>query len=131
MLNAWSPKDILRELERLHPKLIQLLLKFDPLDEQRTPEKIVPVTSGYLTKSELLKLWGECGGVLHRGVLKNIEQPYLPKFATIKAWDDKILRLLKSHQIQLANPAYYFMVMMQHPDDGRIHGYIHKRIERF
>jgi hypothetical protein len=66
--------------------------------------------------------------VLHRGVLKNIEEPYKPDFSKIRAWDLKILRLLKSHHLHLADPIYYFSIVMQHPDDGKIHAFVQKRV---
>lgn len=126
MLNAWSPKDILKELERLHPKFYPV--PFDPVsfDEEGFPEKIKPVSTGHLTKSDLLKLWGECGSVLHRGVLKDVEKPYIPNFEKIEIWDAKIIRLLRSHRMQLAAQRYFFSVVMQHPSDGKIHGYIQR-----
>jgi len=120
LLNAWSPKDILRELERLHPQFYPVPYDINSFDGERTPAEITFVRSGYLTKAELLKLWNECGGILHRGVLKTIEEPYKPDFSKIRAWDHKILRLLKSHHLQLADPIYYFGIIMQHPDDGMI-----------
>jgi hypothetical protein len=127
--NTWRAPDILNELERLHPDFYPVPGDYLTLDPEGAPENISLIKSGYLTRAELVKLWKESGGALHRGTMKDIERGYdFRKFDKIKAWDEKILRLLKYHQITLVNRTFLFSIIMQHPADGRVRAFLPKRV---
>ena len=128
MRKAYAPGSILTELERLHPE-------FYPVPGQRIRSssdgrsiEIRSIQNGYLTKSDLLTLWAECGDRLHRGSIKNVDRPFVVDFDQIREWDKKILTLLAHHQIQLQNPKHQLWIIMQDESDGRVHGTLFEKL---
>jgi hypothetical protein len=120
---AYEPDVIIKTLERLHPEFYPQPSKQINDDKGNFAYRVEPITSGFLTKTELIKLWAECGSFLHRGGLKALQSP-TPKlfdFNQINAWYAKIVTLLGHHQIQLIDPKLQMWVLMQARQDGRVH----------
>jgi hypothetical protein len=84
-----------------------------------------PITSGFLTKDELLKLYGECGNFLHRGSIRQLLSKWEPTldFQRINNWVGKIVALLNHHQIQTSQPDKQLWVLM-HGEDGKVHWHV-------
>lgn len=63
----WAADKIMGELESLHPDFFPQAAK-----QSRTPEGMhhLDFDNNKLTKEGLLKIYNECGGVLHKGGLK-------------------------------------------------------------
>jgi hypothetical protein len=87
--------------------------------------EVVPITSGYLSKPEFLKLYHECGGNLHRGSLKSIlaDDSKRPDFSRISEWDTKLCMLLNHHQIQMQKEHLQLWVIMESDTDGRVRAF--------
>jgi hypothetical protein len=125
---AWKPAEIIRELEKLHPEFYPV-----PTKQIHGPDRRVMrtenVTDEFLTKEDLLKLWGQSGNELHIGNLHNLvmQKKKLRSAEEIQLWLKKIMALLNHHQIQLSDPTYQFWVLMQGDTDGRVHGTLFKR----
>jgi hypothetical protein len=97
--------------ERIMNQLGRLQLDFFPL-----PIVLKPLTLTFsvlefpnettLTKSELLKLYGRCGDILHRGHLGNFftggRLSETNTYDEINEWKRKIISLLFNHRIMLA-----------------------------
>jgi len=66
----WSADTIIKTLEELHPEFYPQPSK----QEVKGPGKFVlqAITSGFLTKTDLLTLNGKCGSVLHRGNFRKL-----------------------------------------------------------
>jgi len=118
MRKAYRPGTILTELERLHADFYPVPGR-QVLSSSGTPIRVDRITDRYLTKLDLLTLWSECGKILHRGSMKDIDRPYVVDFNKIAEWDRKILSLLGHHQIQLRDNRYQLWVIMQAKNDGR------------
>jgi hypothetical protein len=117
---------IIKTLENLNPTFYPIPVKMtirspslgDPgevhLDE-------VPDGS-FLTKAELLALYGRTGNWLHRGKLKQLESrpPYtgidLPR---VKEYAAKIVRLLEQHRIRSPDNKKHWLCALSGPD-GKI-----------
>jgi hypothetical protein len=118
----YEPGYIIKGLEKLHPEFYPM-----PGDQVLGPDgkvqRIDEVKSGYLTKEDLLKLWGSCGSYLHRGTLRSVLEGKKRPIETnkIKTWLDKIVRLLDHHQIQLSDGRHQLWVIMQAKSDGLVH----------
>lgn len=118
----WDADKIIKALERLHSE-------FYPKPGQQVKDdhghvvEVEDITSGFLTKAELLKLYGTCGAIVHRGTLNDVilKAPKIPDFTKIQEWITKIVTLLNHHQIQLVIPNLQIWVVMQ-AEDGRVHG---------
>src|ERR1700732_1866660 len=68
----------------------------------------IDVTSGFLTKTDLLELYAECGDAVHRGSLKTFTRVGKPKTEHLTRWNNLTKRLLAKHKIILANPKVNF-----------------------
>jgi hypothetical protein len=93
----WTPNEILSHLESLHPDYYPL-----PVTIKREPERIFmePSKDGFLTKQELIDLYGEAGNLLHKGNIKRLLKPRMPietRFADVDALAHKVLALLARH----------------------------------
>jgi len=114
----WKPSEILEKLEKLHPQFYPV-----PADEQVDGGYLVGVvedpTIDHLTKPDLLKLYSECGNVLHRGSIKNLHRRgvLVSDFDRVTEWADKCRGLLNRHVIHLRDPRKKLYVMMQTKSD--------------
>jgi hypothetical protein len=75
---------------------------------------------GYLTKQELLTLYGKAGIYVHRGVLKKIESrpPYTTvDLSEIVRWTQRIINLLNTHHITSPDKKRHFLVTLKNADD--------------
>jgi hypothetical protein len=87
------------------------------------------ITTGFLTKDELLALYGECGNYLHRGTIRQLVGKWEPTldFEKIALWSSKIITLLNHHQIQTSQPDKQIWVLMQ-AEDGNVHWSIMEKL---
>ncbi len=70
------------------------------------------VTSGYLTKEELMILYTRAGAVLHRGSIKKLLKPVMPHqtdFQDILNWTVKLQMLLNQHLVALFDGKIIFV----------------------
>lgn len=115
LAKEWQAGRIVSTLGRLH-RLFPVPVTMSPTSDPKGWH-FTPVESGYLSKSELLELYGNCGRELHRGSLKNLLNPSsFPApmdFATIDVWVNKIYALLDKHQVRLASGNVVIVCIMQ------------------
>jgi hypothetical protein len=126
--DVWAADRIINSLEKLHADFYPRPTK-QVIGTDRRPKSVEPITSGYLTKSDLLKLNHECGSFLHRGNLKGVFSATIrkPNLDVINDWTGKITLLLNHHQIQLINPDLMIWTLMQGSADGRVHSTLMQR----
>ena len=125
---SYNADQIIKQLERLHPNFYPIPTKqvLDPMTGR--PVSVVLVGSGFLTKDDLLGLYGECGNYLHRGSIRQLLTNWEHKldFEGVKAWVEKIVTLLNHHQIEIRQPGQQLWVLMHGKDDGKVHWFIMK-----
>jgi hypothetical protein len=65
-----SADRIIKQLTNLHPLFYPVPgeQRLDPVTQK--PVEVIKRTSGFLTKDDLLSLYGECGNYLHRGSMQ-------------------------------------------------------------
>ena len=116
----YAADDILKRLEHLHadfyPHPITCTFSPDGVHIER-------VVAGYLTKDELITLYHECGGHLHRGSMASIFHPERPKQPpTVERalfWRMKFSNLLSQHHIAtLTNRTHYLSFLSHHQANG-------------
>lgn len=121
LTKAYHPNQILQSLEYLHSSFYPVPGR-QILNEAGKVVEVVAVDDPYLTKAELLHLYGECGNFLHRGSLENIMKgKKIPDLERIRTWFEKVRVLLNHHQIQLADPDWQLWVIMHGDTDGKVH----------
>ncbi len=106
--------EIVKRLEKLHPNFYPSPRKpvFNPGNVH-----LVDYDREFLTKSELITLYGKCGDALHRG---NLQQLLDPKnqppadFRDIHEWGQKILNLLSVHLISRRGASSIYLSCLWH-----------------
>jgi hypothetical protein len=101
---TYQADKIMNALENLHSSFFPVPVK---ATQTETPRgwHLEPLKSGYLTKSDFMKLYNQrCGQELHRGSLKTIltkAKIMVPAgdFGEIQSWISKIMKLLDHHSI--------------------------------
>ena len=130
--NTYDADEIIKRLTRLHPEFYPVpgRQQIDPGTEKVS--EVVRVASCYLTKDELLRLYGECGNYLHRGTLRQLLSNWepAPDFTRIQSAVQQIIALLNHHQIQLRQPDKQLWVLMHSKQDGQVKGAVMQRTER-
>jgi hypothetical protein len=115
---AYHAGEIIKRLEKLHP------------DFYPSPRKLVfnpghvdlsDYDREFLTKSELITLYGKCGDVLHKGNLQQLLDPknQLPAdFRDIQEWGQRILNLLSVHLISRREGKFHLLVVLEASQTG-------------
>jgi hypothetical protein len=80
MQKEYRPGAILTELEQLHSEFYPVPGKQIISPTTGRPVKVETVTEPYLTKTDLLALWAECGTILHRGSMRKCGQAVRRRF---------------------------------------------------
>jgi hypothetical protein len=86
-------------------------------------KQVKALKEGFLTKSELIQLNGECGDRLHRGSYKKAieaKSPMSEYVDRVQVWRDKIIKLLNQHHISLIDRQNELWVTMIGTTDGRV-----------
>ena len=115
---TWHAGELIKALEKLHPN-------FYP-----SPRKLVfnpghvhleDYDREFLTKDDLLTLYGKCGDALHRGGLRKLLDPKNQPpadFRDIQDWRQRILNLLDVHLISRVGGDFHFLVALAAPQVG-------------
>lgn len=129
LLKYYAPGDIIKGMEELHANFYPVA--GEQIHEPGKPIRINDIKSGFLSKAELLKLWGVCGDALHIGNLKSLlkQKRTLADPRTIAAWITKIVTLLNHHQIALSDGEHSWFVLMKTDKDGSVQVALFKKLE--
>lgn len=114
----YSPDRIFKQLEALKPHFYPEPARQELRDGRYN---VIALKIDHLTKSELLKLYGECGNTLHRGSLRNFLLPNAPvqkHFPEIAAWGQKINALLSLHVIGIVDGQSVMICMLRNKNDS-------------
>lgn len=125
----WNAKRILEDIEKINPQFYPVPGK--QIIDQNTGKvlKIELIESGFLTKEEFPYVYDKCSEVIHSS------NPYgasvnLDEFdSLIPEWNEKIIKLLNHHQIQLIDSDLQLWVLMNSKNDGKVHTFIFKLVD--
>ena len=122
--SEYNAERIFKRLERLHPD-------YFPNPNQKIPVnlsdggpahyEIRPITEPYLTKTELIQSYNECGRYLHRGSIRRLITEWYPKidFSRIRLWNESLGRLLAPyHFIRLHGHRQMLLCVMNAIEHG-------------
>lgn len=108
------PGALLKMLEKVQPECYPRPFK-QIRNSQGEPTSGEDITTGFLTREELPKLYGLCGNELHQGKLERVGR--FPKtensYRTILHWREKIMLLLGMHKIKVYNSTSEIWVGME------------------
>jgi hypothetical protein len=112
---------IIKKLEQLHADFYPrpVTLNIVPNVSVHMEDK----KDGFLTKTELLSVYGRCGEYLHRGTLKRLE--LLPPYRTadypkVIAWASKFVNLLATHVISSPDHKRHWLVILKSGPQGLV-----------
>jgi len=77
----------------------------------------------YLTRKDFVKVYEQCGGLLHAQNPYSTHKDYAKYESNIHKWMKKIENLLNVHVIKLVDDKNYYLIHMN-AGDGNPHGYI-------
>ena len=126
---TYSADQIMKRLIQIHPQFYPVPSKQTVDQVTQKPIELTPVGTGFLTKDELLTLYGECGNYLHRGTIRQLLSKWepTPDFEKITRWGSKLVALLSHHQIQTSQPDLQIWFLM-HAEDGNVHWSIMEKL---
>ena len=126
---TYSADQIMKQLTQIHPQFYPVPSKQTVDQVTQRPIEVTPITTGFLTKGELIALYGECGNYLHRGSIRQLLGKWEPKldFAKIGVWNSKVIGLLSHHQIQTSQAELQIWFLMQ-GEDGNVHWSIMEKL---
>jgi hypothetical protein len=115
MQREYKANVILKKLEELHPSYFPKPMVEQPDSDYPGVMRVSDKEDGFLSKRELVKLYGVPGEHLHRGSLDDIAQkkrafPFDAKTVTRPL--GKIAELLELHTIQPIDPSWVYLVRM-------------------
>lgn len=113
----FNAEKILKRLTSLHPNFyphpVRLIKNGDSIHFER-------IEDGFLTKSELINLYTNCGDKLHRGRLKKFkahsDEMMQPDFSDILKWGKKFVVLLEQHHIASLDNLSHFVCFLKNQD---------------
>lgn len=117
----FNAEKIINRLEHLHPNFYPHPVR---LTKNGNAIHVERIESGFLTKSELINLYRDCGEKLHRGRLKSFKKKsdkmMQPNFSDILEWGQKFIVLLELHQISsLDNLSHFFCRLKDQDTNNR------------
>lgn len=115
---AWDANAIINELSDLHPD-------FYPVPasavQEGTSVHFTELATSPLPKSELLKLYGECGNVLHRGNIRKLVSEGTPvqvHYPDISSRAQKLNDLLSIHTLTTLDGRHMFACLLRSSNNG-------------
>jgi len=126
----YNARLILQDLERINSNFYPR--PFKQIVSEINGQKIIdlqPVTEGYLTKDEFLRIYELCGGMMHA------ENPYGQKRdidmfnKEFPSWLNKIVILLNHHNITLVDNETMIIGLMKSENDGLTGAHLFKVVK--
>ena len=136
----WNAKRILEDIEKIILFFVCIWVFYTSRKDGQQTEQIIDqntgkvlkielIESGFLTKEEFPYVYDKCSEVIHSS------NPYgasvnLDEFdSLIPEWNEKIIKLLNHHQIQLIDSDLQLWVLMNSKNDGKVHTFIFKLVD--
>lgn len=116
----WNAKRLLINLEKIHPHFYPRPIQLDGQNEKGV-KHFANVADGYLTREEFVILYQKCSEALHARNPFRTDSKVINFGRSIREWVGRIQKLLAVHYMQLAGSENLWVVLMQHPDDGKVH----------
>jgi hypothetical protein len=112
----WSADRIMKALEELHPHFFPVRLL-----QTRTADGWHFQKASGIGKAEVLKLYGRCGGMLHRGNVRKLLKGPLPRqvhYPDLIALAQPIIDLLTTHAMAMKDGEHMLIATLSNADLG-------------
>jgi hypothetical protein len=110
---SYHAGEIVKRLEKLHPNFYPVPRKpiFGP-----GRVHMADYDGSFLTKDDLLTLYGICGDLLHKGSLRSLLNPKQPPpsdYQDIQHWGQNVLNLLSFHSISRIGGNFHLVTALE------------------
>lgn len=110
LVGNWNADRIFGELEKLSPLAFPKPFK---VNNGAAVDDVVIQDRGYLTKQSMMKIYHECGKLLHVGSLKELTKARRHyDVGEISKWLNRFIRFLDAHVVTLPNMRAMLIVQM-------------------
>jgi hypothetical protein len=112
-MKAYDAAKIIEGLEALHSHFYPMPITTEDVTPKH--KHLTPIETGFLTKADLIALYGKSGDFLHRGNLKKLLKAKMPiehHYPDIWDWLQKIGKLLSNHQMGLLDGRTHFLCVL-------------------
>lgn len=127
----WNGRLILNDIERVNPQFYPIPIS---IDTSRETHVFVNKKDGFLTKEDFIDIYNKCGKLLHAespfSTDKENESMYQLYETYIPAWCQKIVALLNTHLIYLADGKTMLYITMQTSTGDLPSGNVFQKIEQ-
>jgi hypothetical protein len=113
---AYKADEILTRLEALHPNFYPNPRK--PIFGPNSCHLADYEGTDFLTKAELITLYGKTGDVLHKGSLRRLVAPKSPiqnGYPDVSMWGQKMMNLLSAHLMSRVGGDFHLVVFLSSP----------------
>jgi hypothetical protein len=118
LLGKWAANEIMDGIERLHPDFYPRPARFVNDGAELRVDWIEP---NPLPKGDLLKIYGQCGDILHKGKIKKIISPTDPiviHYPDITKIARKFVDALTNHVVFMLGGQTMFLAILQNVNDN-------------
>jgi hypothetical protein len=120
----WNPSAILKDIEKINPNYYPEPIREIHSKRAGVKNEFVAIKEGFLTKDELVSIYGKSGNILHARNPYNKHLEYQEYYRQIPEIMGKIRLLLNSHQIRLlGDHDFFYLIHMKEERDDRVHYY--------
>lgn len=119
----WNGGEILKKIEKINPDFYPKPIKENPSSNPKVKSVLEDVKDGYLTKDEFIEVYRRCGKIAHADNPFGSKTDYAYYEKQISEWLKKIMKLLNTHKIRLANDENMYLIHMKEERDDKVHGY--------
>ena len=99
-------------MERINPNFYPQPFIRKPSIQPGVKEEWAERPNDYLTKDDLIKLYGKCGAILHSGNPYGSQVDYGYYENKMEHWSSRIMNLLNAHYISLVNDPQVYLIQM-------------------
>lgn len=127
LTKAYKADFILNSLEKLHPDFYPKPSR-QIIGPDGKVQSLEDISTGFMTKKELVSLYHKCGAVLHRGSFREIKPRKAGDFTKINERMKSIVTLLNHHTVRLIDRDYILLVVMNGQPSGDVQVSLAERV---
>lgn len=128
-VTQYHPRTIFKKLGELSDTAFPDAFEVTHHDDGAIVE-ITVVKEGHLTKSNLVKIYDDCGDKLHLGTLKHLAKGRkIYDLDEVNGWLNAIFRLIRQHVVLLPDKRKSIVVFMAYGAEQNVHCFVNDLVE--
>ena len=119
----WNADKIFKAIENKNPDFYPQPFNRMPSNMPGVDSELIDLKEGFMTRDEILKVYGECCNILHASNPYNVKQDHNSFINQTPKWIGLIVNLLNSHKIKLLNDEALYIVNMRDESNNGVKMY--------